>query len=161
MPTNQMNTRGARFASLMTGPAAALLLACAAPASAQSASPAGLWKTYSDRTGAADGLVRIVEERGEFVGRVEKVFSPPNESPNPLCEKCSGELRDRSVVGMTILRGVRHAKDGYTEGTILDPDEGKDYRCTITLKEAGRRLEVRGFVGLPLLGRTQVWTRVE
>lgn len=141
--------------------AVALLLALAGPAAAQSASPAGLWKTYSDRTGAADGLVRIVDEHGEFVGRVEKVFSPPNESPNPLCEKCSGELRDRPVVGMTILRGVRHAKDGYSEGTILDPDEGKTYRCKLTLKEAGHRLEVRGFLGLPLFGRTQVWTRVE
>ena len=156
-----MSSRGFRFAPLAIGPAAALLFACACPALAQSTSPVGLWKTYSDRTGEADGLVRIVEQRGEFVGRVEKVFSPPNESPNPLCERCPGELRDRPVVGMTILRGVRRASDGYTGGTILDPDEGKSYRCTITLKEAGSRLRVRGFLGLPLFGRTQVWTRVE
>jgi len=109
----------------------------------------------------ADGLVRIVEERGEFIGRVEKVFSPPNDSSNPLCERCPGELRDQPVVGIAILRGVRRAQDGYTEGTILDPDDGENYRCNITLKESGRRLEIRGFLGLPLLGRTQVWTRVE
>jgi len=156
-----MDRRGSWFASLAIGSATALLLAYACPALAHSTSPAGLWKTYSDRTGEADGLVRIVEEHGEFVGRVEKVFSPPNESPNPLCERCPGELRDRPVVGMTILRGVRRAGDGYTEGTILDPDEGKNYRCIVKLKEAGRRLQVRGFLGLPLFGRTQVWTRIE
>jgi uncharacterized protein (DUF2147 family) len=130
-------------------------------ASAQIASPVGLWKTYSDRTGEADGLVRIVEERGEFLGRVEKVLSPPSDSPNLLCERCTGDLRNKPVVGMTILRGVKRAQDGLTEGIILDPNDGEDYRCTLTLKDAGRRLEVRGFIGLPLFGRTQVWTRVE
>jgi uncharacterized protein (DUF2147 family) len=156
-----MNRRDAVLAPLAIGPATALLLAWACATSAQFASPVGLWKTYSDRTGEAEGLVRIVEERGEFVGRVEKVFSPPNDSPNPLCERCAGELRDQPVVGMAILRGVRRGQDGYTEGTILDPDEGENYRCSLTLKEAGRLLEIRGFIGLSLFGRTQVWTRVE
>ena len=156
-----MNRRDPGLAPLWMGSATALLLAWACAASAQFASPVGLWKTYSDRTGEADGLVRIVEERGEFVGRVEKVFSPPNDSPNPLCGRCPGELRDQPVVGIAVLRGVRRRQDGYTEGTILDPDEGENYRCTLTLKEAGRRLEIHGFIGLPLFGRTQVWTRVE
>jgi uncharacterized protein (DUF2147 family) len=138
-----------------------LLLASICTASVQVASPAGLWKTYSDRTGEADGLVRIVEVSGEFIGRVEKVLSPPSDTPNPLCESCRGELRNQPVVGMTILRGVRRGPDGYTEGTILDPDDGENYRCTLTLKEAGRRLEVRGFIGVPLFGRPQAWTRVE
>jgi uncharacterized protein (DUF2147 family) len=137
------------------------LLVWVCTASAQFASPAGLWKTYSDRTGEADGMVRIVEVSGEFIGRVEKVLSPPSDTPNPLCEPCRGELRNQPVVGMTILRGVRRGQDSYTEGTILDPKDGENYRCTLTLKEAGRRLEIRGFIGLPLLGRTQVWTRVE
>jgi uncharacterized protein (DUF2147 family) len=151
-----MNRRDA-FLALGT----ATLLAWAATAVAQKASPAGLWKTYSDRTGEADGLVRIVDERGEFVGRVEKVFSPPNESPNPVCDRCEAELHNRPVVGLAILRGVRREKDGYTEGTILDPDEGKIYRCTISLKDVGQRLEIRGFIGVSFFGRTQVWTRVE
>jgi uncharacterized protein (DUF2147 family) len=140
---------------------AALLLLCAGAALAQSASPAGLWKTFNDRTGDADALVRIVEERGEFVGRVEKVFSPPNDSPNPVCEQCPGEFRNQPVVGMAILRGVRRVQGGYTEGMILDPEEGANYRCNVALKDAGQRLEIRGFIGLPLFGRTQIWTRVE
>ena len=156
-----MNRRDAILAPFTFGSAATLLLVWACATLAQSASPVGLWKTYSDRTGEADGLVRIVEERGEYVGRVEKVFSPPNESQNPLCERCPGELRDKPVVGIAILRGIRRGQAGYTEGTILDPDEGENYRCTITVKDAGRRLEIRGFVGLPLFGRTQLWTRVE
>ena len=141
--------------------ATALLVVWNCAASAQLATPAGLWKTHSDRTGEADGLVRIMEERGEFVGRVEKVFSPPNESPNPRCDRCSGELRDQPVVGMAILRGIRREQDDFTQGTILDPDDGETYRCTVTMKDGGNRLEIRGYLGLPVFGRTQTWTRVE
>lgn len=141
--------------------AAALLVAASGTVSAQTASPVGLWKTYSDRTGKAEGLVRIVEERGEFVGRVENVFSSPNESPEPRCERCSGALRNQPVVGMEILRAVGRGNSGLIEGTILDPDEGATYRGTLTVKDGGLRLEVRGFIGLPIFGRTQVWTRVE
>src|SRR5215510_5444267 len=113
--------------------------------SAQEASPVGLWKTFSDRTGQADGLVRIVEERGEYIGRVEKVFSPPNDTPNPRCERCPGDLREKPVVGMAILRGIRRAEGGFTQGTILDPEEGETYTCTLMLKDGGVRLEIRGF----------------
>jgi uncharacterized protein (DUF2147 family) len=138
-----------------------VLLASCAAAAAQSASPVGLWKTYSDRTGQADGLVRITESNGELRGTVEKVFSPPAVSPAPLCEECEGELHNQPIVGMRILRGMRAAGDAYSGGEILDPDEGRFYRCNLRLIQGGRKLEVRGYVGISLFGRTQVWDRVE
>jgi uncharacterized protein (DUF2147 family) len=128
-------------------------------AGAQTATPAGLWKTFSDRTGEADGLVRIVEVDGEFEGTVQKVFSPPAPSPNPLCEDCSGELKDKPVVGMRILRGLRREGEEFSGGEILDPDDGKVYRCRMRLVSGGRKLEVRGYIGIELFGRTQVWER--
>lgn len=132
-----------------------------APVPAQTPDPSGLWKTVSDRTGQADSLVRIVEINGEFRGTVVTVFSPPADSPNPLCELCEGELKDRPVIGMTILRGLRREGERYTGGEILDPDDGKVYRCTVTVIEGGKKLDVRGYIGIPLLGRSQVWQRTE
>jgi len=124
---------------------------------AQADTPAGLWTTISDGTGKPEALVRIEENNGEFLGTVVKVLDAS--APNPLCEKCEGALRNMPVVGMTILRGLRRNPGGYGNGTILDPDEGRTYSCTATLIDGGRRLEVRGYIGLPLFGRSQVWVR--
>ena len=73
----------------------------------------------------------------------------------------AGELKDQSVVGMKILRGARRPGEPSGEGEILDPDEGRVYRCTVTLIDGGAKLEVRGYVGISLFGRTQLWLRVE
>src|SRR3954470_14775519 len=131
--------------------------ALSASAAAQAPTPTGVWKTFSDRTGQPDGLVRIVEANGEFEGTVQRVFSPPAPSANPLCEECSGDLKDKPIVGMKILRALKRDGDDYVGGEILDPDDGKVYRCRMRLIDGGRKLEVRGFVGIALFGRTQVW----
>jgi len=128
---------------------------------AQQPTPVGVWKTFNERTGQADGLVRIVAAKGEFVGQVTAVFSPPADSPNPLCEDCPGELKNKPVVGMTILRGLRWNGERYSGGTILDPDNGKVYQCRMRLLDEGRKLEVRGYVGITLFGRTQIWERAQ
>jgi len=136
-----------------------LLLALTAPgmACAQSPSLAGDWTTLSDTTGKPAGRVRIEERDGRFVGTVLGVLSSTDPAPN--CDRCQGELRGRPVVGMTILRGLRWRGDAFEDGTILDPDNGETYRCSATLRDGGRRLELRGYIGLPLFGRTQTWIR--
>lgn len=139
----------------------ALGLAVAHLSYAQAPSPVGLWETVSDRLGKPDGRVRIVEVEGELRGTVVQVYSPPNERPDPVCEKCEGALKNQPVVGMTILTGVRRKPDGYSSGQILDPDDGKTYRCRLELIDGGRKLAVRGYLGIPLFGRTQTWTRLE
>lgn len=133
----------------------------ALPAFAQQASPVGLWKTFDDGTGKAKSLVRITESGGALLGRVEKVFLPPEEDQNPLCIKCTGAKKDKQVIGMVIMSGLK--KDGaeYTGGEILDPDNGKVYRSKLAVLDGGRKLTVRGYIGMPLLGRSQVWTREE
>lgn len=125
---------------------------------AQIPTPAGLWTTFNDSSGKPAGLVRIEERDGEFVGSVVQVYSEAD--PNPLCELCEGALKDKPVLGMIILRGLRLDGDNYGGGTILDPDEGRTYRCTAALLEGGRKLEVRGYLGFPWLGRSQTWVRV-
>jgi len=135
--------------------AAVILMASAL---AQGPAPAGLWRTFNER-GQAESLVRITEHGGELRGEVVTVFSPPAPSANPLCEDCRGELKNKPVVGMTILRGLRWDGEQYSGGEIFDPDNGTTYRCRIRIVEDGRKLEVRGFIGVSLFGRTQVWTR--
>ncbi len=130
-------------------------------AQGQTPSAAGLWKTLSDKKGEAESLVRIVEVNGELQGRVEKIFSPPAPSASPLCDQCKGELKNKPIVGMQIMKGLRRVGDAYTGGEILDPDEGETYKCTVRVIDGGAKLEVRGYIGISLFGRTQTWLRQE
>ena len=125
------------------------------------ASPVGLWKTIDDQSGKPRGLVRIVENNGEYQGRVEKAFPKPGEDPNPQCEKCDGARHNQPVIGMTILWGLRKQGDEYQGGQILDPENGKIYRSRMKLQDGGTKLDVRGFIGFSLFGRTQTWIREE
>ena len=127
-------------------------------AAAQAPTPVGLWETVNER-GETEGLVRIVEVAGELRGTVIAVFSPPAPSPNPVCDQCVGERHRKPVLGMEIMRGLRWDGEQYSGGEILDPDNGTVYRCRLRVVEGGAKLEVRGFIGVALLGRTQVWRR--
>jgi len=124
-------------------------------------SPVGLWRTIDDHTGKSRGLVRITETNGEYQARVEKTFPKPGESPNPKCEKCEGARQNQPVIGMTILWGLRRQGDEYQGGEILDPENGKIYRARMKLEDGGKKLDVRGFIGFSLLGRSQIWIREE
>ncbi len=130
-------------------------------ASAQASTPVGLWKTIDDVTGKERSYVRIVEVAGELQGKVEKIFRFPGDDPENLCEECKGERKNQPIVGMTILWGLKNEGDSWKGGKILDPDNGKTYRCKMTMSDDGRELDVRGYIGISLIGRTQTWHRVE
>lgn len=139
---------------------AALLCASALLAYA-SDSPVGLWRTIDDKTGKEKSLVRIVEANGELRATVEKLFREPHEEPNPNCDKCAGDRKNKPVLGMTIMTGLKKTGNEYEGGEILDPANGKTYKCKMWTTEGGKRLNVRGFIGVSVLGRTQVWIREE
>jgi uncharacterized protein (DUF2147 family) len=124
-------------------------------------SATGLWRTIDDSTGKPRGLVRITEASGQYQGRLEKTFPQPGEDPNPKCDKCTGSRRNQPVVGMSILWGMTKQGEEYQGGEVLDPENGKIYRAKMRLEDAGKTLHVRGFIGISLLGRTQVWMREE
>lgn len=133
----------------------------AASAMAQDATPIGVWKTIDDETGKPKSLVRITESNGELRGKIEKLFRDAGEDPNPKCEKCEGTLKDQPVIGMTIITGMKKDGSEYNGGHILDPNNGKVYRSKLTVVEGGKKLDVRGYIGVPMLGRTQTWLRQE
>ena len=145
------------------GRTAAFFLAiatCCGPILAQSAdlsSPLGLWKTIDDKTGKARSLLRIYEQNGKIFGKVEKSFEPGAESRK--CVKCTDERKDQPMIGLLIIREMKLQDGEYRGGDILDPESGSVYRCRLSLLQDGRKLKVRGFIGIALLGRTQVWER--
>ncbi|HEU4777248.1 MAG TPA: DUF2147 domain-containing protein [Telluria sp.] len=135
------------------------VLSALVPASAQDASPVGLWKNIDDVSGKPKALIRISEDKGELRGQIEKLFPAPGEDPNPKCTACSGAKKDQPVIGMVFMSGLKKNGDEYTDGEILDPDNGKVYRSKVSLAEGGKKLKVRGYVGVPMFGRSQVWVR--
>jgi uncharacterized protein (DUF2147 family) len=138
-----------------------ILLLASVAGNAADPSPVGLWKTIDDHTGKPRALVRITEANGEYQARVEKTFPHPGEDSNPKCEKCEGARQHQPVIGMTILWGLRRQGDEYQGGEILDPENGRVYRARIKLENAGKKLDVRGFIGFSLFGRSQTWVREE
>jgi len=124
-------------------------------------SPVGLWRTIDDETKTEKSLVRITETGGVMTGKVEKIADPAKANAN--CDKCTDERKDKPVLGMTILRGVKPSSDAGTweGGDILDPNNGKIYKVRLKPIDGGKQMEVRGFIGVSLLGRTQTWVRVE
>ena len=124
-------------------------------------SPTGLWRTIDDDGKTEKSLVRITDAGGTLTGKVEKIADPARQDAR--CGDCEGTRKDQPVLGMTIIEGVRagSSADLWDGGTILDPNNGKVYKVRLRPTEGGRQLEVRGYVGLPLLGRTQTWVRVE
>lgn len=128
---------------------------------AQANSPVGLWRNIDDKTGQPRALVRVTESQGTLQGRIERVFPAPGESPDPKCVKCEGANRNAPVVGLLIMTELRKTGDEYADGQILDPDSGSTYRSRVRLLENGQKLSVRGYIGIPALGRTQVWIREE
>ncbi|KIQ27943.1 DUF2147 domain-containing protein [Xanthomonas campestris] len=134
--------------------AAASLLAQAAD------SPVGRWKTIDDETGKPKSVVQIEQAaNGTLSGKVVEILQS-NHGPNPTCDKCDGALKGKPIKGMTILWGLK--PDGtavWGGGSVLDPAKGKTYKAKITLTEGGKKLQMRGYVGIEALGRTQTWVR--
>ncbi len=121
------------------------------------ASPIGLWKTFDDKTGKARAIVRIYQSDGRLYGRIERSFTPG--ADKRVCAVCTDERKDQPILGLLIIRGMKRTDDGYAGGDILDPESGSVYRCKFHLEQNGAKLVVRGFIGISLLGRTQIWER--
>ena len=141
---------------------ASLLLCAAAGTAMAQATPAGLWKTIDDDGKTEKSLVRIVNNGGVYTGKVEKVFDPAKQDAK--CEKCEGAQQNQPVLGMTIIEGVKQDAEEsnlFDGGKILDPNNGKTYKVRLKPVDGGKKLDVRGYIGTPMLGRTQTWIRVE
>ncbi len=140
--------------------AAALAVLVAAPlAAVAQETPVGLWKTIDDETKQARSLVRITEKDGVLSGKIEKILDAGK--ADAKCNLCTDARKDQPIQGMVILTGLKKFDAEWGEGQILDPNNGKLYKSKAKVLEGGKKLEVRGFVGVSLLGRSQIWVREE
>jgi uncharacterized protein (DUF2147 family) len=137
------------------------LFALAGAVSAQS-TPVGVWKTIDDKTKTERAQIRITESGGVLSGKIEKLLAA-DAKQDSVCDKCSDDRKDKPMIGLEVVRGVKRAEaeNTWDGGTILDAGEGKIYKVRMQPVDGGKKLEVRGYVGTPMLGRTQTWIRVE
>lgn len=113
------------------------------------ASISGEWQTS-----AKDGKVLIYEKEGKYYGKLVWINTPAKDSNNP-----DATQRNNDLLGTVILKNLMfNGDDKWENGAVYDPKSGKTYWCTVRLKDA-HTLELRGFVGISLLGRTELWTR--
>ncbi|MBD9406559.1 DUF2147 domain-containing protein [Acidovorax sp. ACV02] len=124
-------------------------------AQADEGGPKGLWKNVDDVSRQPRALTRITEVNGVLLGRIEKVFPGPAEDYNPQRDQCEGANKGAPVIGLTTQSGLQKDGDQYTDGEILDSDNGKVYRSKVHLLEGGGKLSARGHIGVPVLGRSQ------
>jgi uncharacterized protein (DUF2147 family) len=123
------------------------------------ASPVGTWQTIDDHTGQAKALVQITQEAdGTLSGKVIKGLEP-GDDPSRRCSACTDTRKGQLMLGMTIIDGLKQDGSTWDGGHILDPENGKLYRCKMYLADDGKSLVVRGYIGISLLGRSQTWRR--
>lgn len=122
--------------------------------------PIGYWKTIDDGSGEAKSIVQIWQTPDhKLYGKVVKLY----QNPDKLCSACQGQYHNQKILGMTVMQNFKQNEKTpaqWVDGEILDPKNGKTYHCNIHLTENNQKLNVRGYIGLPLFGRSQTWVRV-
>ena len=142
--------------------AVAFVLATASVLAMAQATPAGLWKTIDDDGKTEKSLVRIVDTGGVLTGKVEHITDPAK--ADEKCVKCDDDRKDKPIVGMVIISGAKQDSEEpnkWVGGMILDPAKGSSYKLILKTTDGGKKLDVRGYIGSPMFGRTQTWIRVE
>ena len=118
----------------------------------------GKWKTIDDETGKPKSIVEIFKKSdGKYYGKIVQLLQKPE---NNNCVKCTDDRKNKPLVGLEIIRGLKKDGSEFTDGTITDPKKGKTYNCTVKTNGADK-LNVRGYVGFSLIGRSQTWHRVD
>ena len=139
----------------------ACLVAFSGTAYAQTDPAIGVWKTIDDKTNQPASLIKIEQVNGVLEGTIIKTYPRPNETPLVNCNLCKDDRKDKPIVGMKIMTDLKQDQPGvWSGGKILDPKEGEVYKVKIATED-GKKMDVRGYIGVPLLGRTQVWYKAE
>ncbi|MBU6246871.1 MAG: DUF2147 domain-containing protein [Xanthomonadaceae bacterium] len=143
---------------------AASLLLVAGTAFAANDTPVGTWKTIDDETHMAKSIVQITENNGELQAKIIKLLNRTPEDiardgAQPICGKCDGARHNQPIEGLNIMWGVSKDDDVWDGGKILDPKSGKVYKVRLKMLDGGQKLDVHGYIGFALIGRSQVWER--
>ena len=146
--------------ALLCAALALFSLPCAARAAGERwSTPVGLWAPIDKATGKPLGLISIYENHGLYYGRIEPTSA--HDHSLARCTQCTGSRHDQPIIGLILMRHLRYKDGRYVGGDILDPNTGRVYDCELRLVDGGRKLVMRGYLGIPLFGHSQVWHRVE
>jgi uncharacterized protein (DUF2147 family) len=117
----------------------------------------GKWKTIDDKTGQAKSIIEIYVKNDKYFGKIIEIFDKSKR--DKLCEKCEDQDKNKPVLGLVIIKNIKKEGVNFENGTIMDPENGKTYSCSLTPSK--NKLKVRGFVGFSMFGRNQTWEKVE
>lgn len=121
----------------------------------------GLWRNIDDKTGSSKAVLEIRQEsNGTYVAKIIKVTPRPGYTPKETCIDCPAPYTNKPILGLDVLTGLKADGDNtYVGGKILDPLSGKIYSTKVKLSPNGKRITLRGYVGVSALGRSQTWIR--
>jgi uncharacterized protein (DUF2147 family) len=115
----------------------------------------GKWKVVDDDDGIEKSVVEIYEENNKYYGRIVQLFET---SKRTHCDRCYGELKGKPLTGMVIIYDLEKTSGGGKNGKVIDPGSGKIFSCSIELAGPDR-LKLRGYLGVPTMGKTSYWNR--
>lgn len=118
----------------------------------------GKWNSFDEETNKIESVIEVYEKDGKAYAKIIEITDP--ERKNATCIKCKGKRKDQPILGMDILTGLKKDDDEWSGGKILDPKNGKEYKCYIKLLDKNT-LKLRGYIGISLIGRTAKWKRVK
>ncbi|OAL82202.1 signal peptidase [Acinetobacter sp. SFD] len=122
----------------------------------------GTWQQIDDKTGSPKAIIEIRQnDNGSFAGKIVKVTPRPGYTPQKTCNKCPAPYTNQPILGMDVLTGLKNVEgtNNYEKGRVIDPLSGKIYDAKVRLSANGKRLTLRGYVGVSALGRSQTWIR--
>lgn len=121
---------------------------------------AGYWQTIDPETNIPSSVIRVKRVGTSYEGSIAKIYVENHHRATDICHACKGRQKNKPMLGLTIITRMKCSVYACHDGKILDPRDGKLYHASMMLINNGKQLKVRGYIGIPLFGRTVVWNRL-